>query len=80
MHSLLLFALSQVIHAEEGNGATVVRLEVDLGRQGARIPNTQLALLLLAKDDVAEVDSVLLDADQCLLAGALEGNVDTACL
>ena len=61
--SLLLFALSQVIHAEERDGATIVRLEIDLGRQGAHIPNTQLTLLLLAKDDVAEVNSVLLNAD-----------------
>ena len=73
----LLF-LFDIIDGHEGNGRTIWRLHIDLGRQRALVRDLEILSVLLSKDDIAEVDRRVLDLDQGLLAGADEWDVDLA--
>lgn len=75
---LVLLAPPQLVHGIERHSLAIVHLEVDAGGEGARVPDLKRASLLLTKDDVAEIDLRVLNADKGLLAGALEWDLDLA--
>ena len=77
---MLLFPVIQIVHAEERNRSSIISLDVYLSRQRSIVLELQVASLLLSKYDIAEVDLVVLDTDEGLLAGADQWDVDLASL
>ena len=76
--SLLL--LLYVISGDKRDRSAIGCLHVDFCRKSALICDLQVLSVLLAKDDVPEVDLGLLDFDKSFLACANERNVNATSL